>query len=261
MFIAPTWSENRADRHRRPVAAAGRRRDAGQPLDQHVLAGAAEVWPALAVARARAVDDARVDRLEVLVAVAHPGEDAGAEVLDDVGLGPDPVEDPSPLHLQIDRERALVAVPGEKVRSPSADPAVVEGHSAKQVTLPRPLDLDDVGAHVGEELGGERPLQEVAEIEHGDVGQGFFGHGFCTRCSFVVAAAVLAHHSRRASATRCQSGVPVGRCRSVMCQRPRLAVSAAPSKAMLVGWEEVPSARYRPTVLPSGEILSTREGS
>jgi hypothetical protein len=36
--------------------------------------------------------------------------------------------------------------------------------------LARALDLDHVGAHVGQELGAERPLQEMAEIEDGDVG-------------------------------------------------------------------------------------------
>src|SRR5690606_36617610 len=71
----------RADGHRRPVAAAGRGGNDSEALDQHVLSRPGEVRPALAIARARAVDDPRVDLSEVLVAVAHPGEDAGPEVL------------------------------------------------------------------------------------------------------------------------------------------------------------------------------------
>ena len=34
------------------------------------------------------------------------------------------------------------------------------------------LDLDDVGAHVAEQLRGERPLQQMAEIEDGDAFEG-----------------------------------------------------------------------------------------
>ncbi len=180
--------EARPHRHRRSVAAAGGGGDAGQSLDQHVLARTAEVRPAVAVARARAVDDPRIDLPERFVAVSHPRHHAGAEVLDDdVGLRRDPVEDFLRLRaLQVDGERALVAVPGEEIRAlRAADPAVVEGHGAEQVALPRPLDLDDVRPHVGKELRRERPLQEVAEIEDGDVGEGFFGHGR-TRTAFAL---------------------------------------------------------------------------
>ncbi len=118
--------------------------------------------------------------MKSVVAVAHPRQHAGSEVLDDdVGLLGDPVEDLLRFRrLEVDRERALVAVPGEEVGAlRAADPAVVEGHGAEQVALSRPLDLDDVGAHVGEQLRRERPLQQVAEIEDGDVGEGFLGHG------------------------------------------------------------------------------------
>ena len=34
------------------------------------------------------------------------------------------------------------------------------------------LDLDDIGAHVAEQLRGERPLQQMAEIEDGDAFEG-----------------------------------------------------------------------------------------
>ena len=54
---------------------------------------------------------------------------------------------------------------------------VVEGHRAEEIALAGSLHLDDVGAHVGEKLGAERPLQEVAEIEDGDVRESLFGHG------------------------------------------------------------------------------------
>src|SRR5579862_4719633 len=78
--------------------------------------------------------------------------------------------------LQINRERALVAVPSQEVGTfGPAHPTVLEGHRAKEVTLTRSLDFDDVGAHVAQELSGERPLQEMAEIEDGYVLEGF-GH-------------------------------------------------------------------------------------
>ena len=164
-----------ARRHRRLVAAAGVGDQPGEALDQHVLAGPVDIGPLLAIARARAVDDPRVDGLEVLVAVAEPGQHAGPEVLHHhVGLLGHLHDDRVHLAaLQVQRDRPLVAVPGEEVRAlRAADPFGEEGHRAEQVAGARALDLDDVGAHVAEELRRERPLQQMAEIEDGDAFEG-----------------------------------------------------------------------------------------
>ena len=113
--------------------------------------------------------------LKVLVAVAELGQHAGPEVLHhDVGLLRHLHDDCVHLAaLEIERDRPLVAVPGEEVRAfRAADPFGEEGHGAEHVAGAGALDLDDVGAHVAEQLRGERPLQQMAEIEDGDAFEG-----------------------------------------------------------------------------------------
>ena len=116
-----------------------------------------------------------IDRLEILVAIAEPGQHAGAEILHhDVGLLGHLHDDRMDLAaFQVERDRALVAVPGEEVRAlRAADPFGEEGHARNMSPGAGALDLDDIGAHVGEKLRGEGPLQQMAEIEDGDAGEG-----------------------------------------------------------------------------------------
>ena len=51
-------------------------------------------------------------------------------------------------------------------------------HMRLQSSAAGPFDLDDVGAEVGEELGGDRPLEDMAEVEDADAGEGFGGGWF-----------------------------------------------------------------------------------
>ncbi len=160
-----------AGRHRRLVAAPGVGDQPGQALDKHVLSRPVDIGPFLAVAGAGAVDDPRVYGTEILVAVAELGKHARPEVLHHhIGL-------PGHLHhhpmhlaaLEIEGDRPLVAVPGQEVRAlRAAHPFGKEGHGAEQIASARPLDLDDVGSHVAQKLSGERPLQQMAEIQDGD---------------------------------------------------------------------------------------------
>ena len=110
----------------------------------------------------------RIDRLEVLIAVAELGQHAGAKVLHhDIGaLGHVHDDGVHLAALQVERDGPLVAVPGEEVRAfRAADPFGEEGHAAEHVAGAGAFDLDDVGTHVAEHLRGERPLQQMAEVE------------------------------------------------------------------------------------------------
>ena len=68
-----------------------------------------------------------------------------------------------PLVAQVERHGALVA---SDRRPPQA--VAVEGDAppAHRVALAGRLDLDDLGAVVAEELAGERPGDEAAELQH-----------------------------------------------------------------------------------------------
>ncbi|MNL09996.1 hypothetical protein D3C87_1307830 [compost metagenome] len=158
--------------HGRSVAAPGGGGQPGQALDQHVLAGPLQVGAAVAIAGARAIDDARIDFLEGLVAEAQARQHAGTEVLDQHIGALDQFVDhfARAFGLEVQGQGALVAVPGQEVGAfAAAQPAVVERQGTEQVALARTFHLDDGGAQVGQQLRGERALKKMAEVEDGDV--------------------------------------------------------------------------------------------
>ena len=116
-------------------------------------------------------DDGGVGGRERFEAEAPFGEPARAEVLDDeVAAGRDPRhEGPALFRAEVDGERALA--PGD--RGPPQAVAVA-GHPppSHRVALARRLDLDHLGAVVGQQLAGEGPGDEAAELEHAHAGQG-----------------------------------------------------------------------------------------
>jgi len=77
--------------------------------------------------------------------------------------------------LQVDRDRALVAVDLQEVGALTGDEW--RAPVAAAVAASRPLDLDHVRAEVGEHHGAERPGQDLGQVEHPDVGEGQVGHG------------------------------------------------------------------------------------
>ena len=124
------------------------------------------VWPVVAEAGERAVDQARVRGRERLVVAAQPLHDPGPEALhDDVGAGRELLEDGLAFRrLHVERERALVAVDvGERGAALGGRVLGLGG---------RRLDLQHVRAHVGEEhagqLGGGDPrhLQHLDSVQH-----------------------------------------------------------------------------------------------
>ena len=156
------------DRHR---CVRAPRHHAGYRLGQHVLAALECVGAGFAIAGADRVDDARVERLAIVVAQAHALHDAGAEVVDDdVGAGD------QRLHLghvrriaQIQRHAALVPVQAAEDRVVGAGHGFEGG--AAEIARALALDLDDVGAVVAQRLRADRPHHHLGEIDHAHAAQ------------------------------------------------------------------------------------------
>ena len=141
------------------IGVAGQAHHAGDGLHHEVIAGqwCAEAWAEPGDGR---VDDARVRLPHRLVVEAEPGHAAGLHILDeDVGLvrqrkGDGPIRGV----LQVKGYGALVAIYRQVVggltitrwRRPRAS-----------VVTFRAFDLDDVGAHVGQQHGAVRPGQDA----------------------------------------------------------------------------------------------------
>ncbi len=100
---------------------------------------------------------------------------AGPEVLhEDVGALDQVLEHAEPFRcLEVERERALVAVDGGEDRGHAAALGPEVAHEVAAVGI---LDLDDVGALIAEELGGERARHHGGELEDG-VAVEWAGHG------------------------------------------------------------------------------------
>ena len=130
-----------------------------------------------AVARDRAEHDLGVDLLQLLEAEAALGERAGAHRLDHrVGVADELEVDLDRLGLaQVERDAALVAVDVEVQQRVALDDR--PRHLADVVALGR-LDLDDVGAEVGEEAA-ELARAEQRALDHPDTVEegGTIGHG------------------------------------------------------------------------------------
>ena len=133
---------------------------------------AVAVGPVLAVAGDRAVDEPGVLLAQALVADAEPVHHAGAEALEQhVGLAHEPQQHLAPgLGLEVDADRALVAVEREEERRAGArlGALVARRRPAHVVAQPRVLDLEHVGAEVGQQPGAEAAGQQPREVEHAD---------------------------------------------------------------------------------------------
>jgi len=114
-----------------------------------------------------------VTRPELLVLEPELGGEAGAHVgQDDVGACEERLEDLARVGMaQIERQRVLAAVADEEV---PALAAAERRDVTARLALER-LDLDHVGAAVGEDLPRPRHRDEVAELDDGDAGEGTLG--------------------------------------------------------------------------------------
>ena len=156
-----------ADAHRALARQASDRHQPAEALGDLIVTGAIAIGAALAEARDAGVDDPRVDRAERLVVDAEAVLDVGPEVLDDdVGPGGELLEDLDAARvLEVERHRALVAVQVLEVE-------LVAG----EVVLLLRLDLDDVGAHLGELAHAGGTGSRAGEVDDG-VGRQREAHG------------------------------------------------------------------------------------
>ncbi len=158
--------------HRRAARLAGQPEQADQPQVVHVVAGAVAHRAVLAVAADRAVDDPRVHRAHRLVADAEAVEHAGPEGLEhDVGAGDEPQQHLAPGGLlEVDPHRGLVAVQREEQRPLRGvlGALVVGRRPAHVVAHPEVLDLDHLGAEVGQQQRAEPARQQAGEVEDAD---------------------------------------------------------------------------------------------
>ena len=75
-----------------------------------------------------------------------------------------------PRCLEVEHDAALVAVHREVVVTFAARPATAD--LPRRLAIRR-LDLDDVGAHVGQERAAQRPRDEVRQFDDADAGERF----------------------------------------------------------------------------------------
>jgi len=136
----------------------------GRPVHVGALAAAP-----VAEAADRGVDQARIDGRQGLIAQAHPVHHAGAEVLHHrVGAGDQLAQQlPALGLLQVDDDAALVAVAGGEEAAVLVLGVVgaVRAALAEEVAAGR-LDLDHLGAMIGQQLGAERAGHGVAQVDN-----------------------------------------------------------------------------------------------
>ena len=167
--------DRKADLDRRRVGAgAGHQHHAGERLHHVVVGAAAGPRTLLAVARDRAVDDAGPHGADGLVVQPAAGHHAGAEVLDEhVGRGRQPAHQLGALRLaNVDGQRTLAGVQGREARRRVAI-AGTHARRAHHVAALRRFDLDYLGAQLRQVERGQRPGDDVRQVEHAHAFQGF----------------------------------------------------------------------------------------
>jgi len=152
----------------RPSAGlAGDGHRAAHRLEREVERRPVTIWPVLSVGRDGADDDPLVQRPELRVGQAEPLHDARPEVLpDDVRLPHEIVEHlAAAVARQIERERLLVTVDRQEVRRLAVGQER-RPHDPHRVAAVGVLDLDDLGAQVGEQHRAVRAGQHPGKVQH-----------------------------------------------------------------------------------------------
>ena len=145
------------------LGVAGEAHEAGDGLDHEVVAREVAALLAAAEAADRRIDDAGVARGDAVVVEPEARQAAGLEVLDeDVGATGELVGEAAVLlALEVEGDGALVPVDGEVV---GRGLAAHRRHPAAGVVTARGLDLDDLGAEVGEEHRRVWPGEDPGEV-------------------------------------------------------------------------------------------------
>ena len=139
-------------------------------FEQIRVAGALRIGPALPVAGDAAIDEAWIELGQRGVAEPEPVHDTGAKALDQrVGAGRQAPQQRAAFRLlEVDAQAFLVAI-DELVEI--AGVTRHRPHRADIVAGAGVLDLDHLGAVIGEVLGGERAGQQTGEIEDAQAGE------------------------------------------------------------------------------------------
>src|SRR5690606_39073501 len=157
----------RADLHRGTAWAFARNgHQARHALRDEVEAALLSPRPAAAEPGDLAVDQAGIDIPQRLVAQPEPLHRVVAVVLDEhIGFGHELLQHLlAPRVLQVERDTPLVAIHHHEGRRLAID--VWRQHAAGIVTTVDLLDLDDLGAHVGQHQPTDGTRHDVAEVEH-----------------------------------------------------------------------------------------------
>ncbi len=170
-------TERNRGAHRIPVAVAREGAEARHRLDDLAERDVVTVRPTVAEARHRDHHQPRVDRGEGLVGQPEVTHDPPAEVLDhDIGPRHQFLQHlAAALEPQVERDRPLVTV--DLVEPAANVPRVGRGRlvarrEAEHVGPHTRLDLDDVGAKVGEEHGAVGPGHDLGLVQHADAVEG-----------------------------------------------------------------------------------------
>ncbi len=152
----------------RAVAHAGLIEHAGVTKIIDVVTGHLGTRSGLAIARNRCVDDARIDFCDRGVVDREARHDAGPKTLDDhVSFFREREKNVAPTGiLEVDCSAALVAVYGAVERRNGAG-TVAE--IARVIPRAGVLDLDDVGAEIGQIKRADRTRKESREVEDAQV--------------------------------------------------------------------------------------------
>ena len=166
--------EGDADLLRLAVRRAGQVHDAAHALDHEVVAGARRIGPVLAEAGDRAIDEARIDpragsRSRARSFVRPPT--LKFSISTSAWRG-EPAHERLPLLASRNRRRSSACRGcrhgNRRPRDRRRPRASMKGGPQPRVSSPRarPLDLDHVGAEIGQELPGPRPGEDAGELEH-----------------------------------------------------------------------------------------------
>jgi hypothetical protein len=146
-------------------------------LRHQVVAGPLRIRTGLAEAGDRAIDQPRVVGRQALIVEAEFGEPADLEILDQHvrARGKLAHDAAALLALEVELDRSLAAVGGVEIGS--AEVAAAGGGDERRspaagvVAGALALDLDHIGAEVGQDLPGPRPGQDAGELQHAQAGQ------------------------------------------------------------------------------------------
>ena len=173
--------ENIGHRHagaqRLAVGIAGEIHEAADALRHQIVARTAGIGSVLAEAGHRAIDQPRHFRRETFVVEAEFGEPADLEILDQhVGTCGEFSDDPPAfLALEVELDGTLAAIGAVKIGG--AEMAAVGGRNKRRapgagvVAGALALDLDHVGAEIGQDLPGPRPCQDASKLQDAQTGQ------------------------------------------------------------------------------------------